>query len=125
MTFWDKMIYDPLSFFAGKPWWYKALIVLPWALLLAGAATVWILAPGKKTSDYVERTKNPGLEKLAADTQRQIEEGRKRRAELRQKIKDKEGEITNDAREFQRTRDAIATEDFEQLKKRLYGKNRD
>lgn len=123
MGFWNRMVFDPLSVFEGKPWWYKVLIVLPWALLLVLAASLWFLMPDKKTSEYLDKEKNKPFDTAMKGGAEQVKQLRQYRNELHKKIEATEGEMKKDDAEFADTQREIAVESHEQLKKRLYGKS--
>lgn len=115
----ETLLYNPLSFFEGKKWWWVALFFLPWVLLFLGVTILWFIAPGKLTSNLAKNAPVDGVNRTA---DKQI-------TELEKKVKDLKAEsdkiteaLTNKAAAFATTTDKISKESHEELKRRLEGK---
>lgn len=115
----EKLLYNPLSFFDGKPWWWVLLFFLPWILLFLGATILWFIAPGKLTSNMAKNAPVDGVNRTA---EKQLSELDKKLEKLKAESDKLTQELARKAVKFSSTTEEISKESHEELKKRLEGK---
>jgi hypothetical protein len=130
MSIWDRITYDPMDWLLSspkgpRPWWKVALLVLPWVLLLIGAAVIWFLRPGAMTEKYEKLAQNAPLDAMSEGARKQVAALEERRKALQDHQAWLSHKIEDEGTRLEGTKKEIATETHEQLRARLYGNDHD
>jgi uncharacterized protein YlxW (UPF0749 family) len=102
-----------------------ALLILPWLLLLGGAAVVWFLRPGMMTEKYKTLAQNAPLDAVSEGARKQVAALEERRKALQEHQTWLSHKIESDNAQFEDAKKEIATETHAQLKARLQGGDHD
>jgi flagellar basal body-associated protein FliL len=125
MTFWERVIFNPSSFFEGRKWWQNVLLAVPLIVLAIVGTVIWFFGGSKKSPDYANQAKNDPLDTVNASYEDSIHDIEARRKELKAKAAQKERELIDSMTNLEKIKGDVSDDSHEELTQKLYGKNPD